>query len=75
MTDSEAQRCHDQRLREVKEKYERLAESTQYGVFICDLERFLWVNQRMCEITGHTRNEILAMTRKLQAMQQVMGQQ
>jgi PAS domain S-box-containing protein len=48
-------------LRESEEKYRALAENSPNGIFISDAERFIYVNQRFCEITGFSRDKLLNM--------------
>jgi PAS domain S-box-containing protein len=48
-------------LRESEEKYRALVENSPNGIFISDMERFIYVNQRLSEITGFSRDELLNM--------------
>ena len=45
-------------LRESEEKYRAIVNNTHEMVYIYCGERFLFVNDRICEITGYTREEI-----------------
>ncbi len=51
----------EEALRESEEKYRALTENSPLGIFISDAERFIYVNQRFCEITGFSRDELLNM--------------
>jgi PAS domain S-box-containing protein len=46
-------------LRDSEEKYRALAENSPVGIFISDAERFIYANQRLCKITGFSRDDIL----------------
>jgi PAS domain S-box-containing protein len=48
-------------LRESEEKYRALVENSPNGIFISDMERLIYVNQRFSEITGFSRDELLNM--------------
>jgi hypothetical protein len=49
-------------LRESEEKYRMLVENATDGIFMTDMEgNFIFVNNRMCEIHGYTREELLSM--------------
>lgn len=48
-------------LRESEEKYRSLADNSLHGIFVSDLEKVLYVNQRLCEISGYSANELMAM--------------
>ncbi len=47
-------------LRESEEKFRSLAEVAPCSIFIHDGERLLYVNQATCEISGYSREELLA---------------
>ena len=49
-------------LQESEEKYRALTENVPNGIFISDIERLVYVNQRLCEITGFSREELLDMS-------------
>ncbi len=51
----------EEMLRESEERYRVLAENSPIGIFISDAERFIYTNQRLCEITGFSRDELLNM--------------
>jgi PAS domain S-box-containing protein len=51
----------EEALRESEEKYRILTESSPNGIFISDAERLIYVNQRLCEITGYSEHELLNM--------------
>jgi PAS domain S-box-containing protein len=48
-------------LRESEEKYRAIVSNTHEMVYIYCGERFLFVNDRICEVTGYTREEIDSM--------------
>jgi PAS domain S-box-containing protein len=48
-------------LRESEEKYRVLAEDSPTGIFISDPEKFHYVNNRLCEITGYSSEELINM--------------
>jgi PAS domain S-box-containing protein len=48
-------------LQESEEKYRALTENAPNGIFISDIAQFVYVNRRMCEITGFSRDELLNM--------------
>jgi PAS domain S-box-containing protein len=54
------QRFADRALRESEEKFRSLAEVAPCSIFIHDNEKFLYVNNATCEITGYSRAELLA---------------
>jgi two-component system cell cycle sensor histidine kinase/response regulator CckA len=51
----------EEALQESEEKYRALAETSPNGIFISDAERFVYVNQRLCEISSFSRDELLSM--------------
>ncbi len=51
----------EKELRESEEKYRVLTDNSPNGIFISDAERFIYVNQRLGEITGFSREELLHM--------------
>jgi PAS domain S-box-containing protein len=51
----------EEALKESEEKYRILAEDSPTGIFISNPEKFLYVNNRLCEITGYNSEELLNM--------------
>ncbi|MFX1501796.1 MAG: PAS domain S-box protein [Promethearchaeota archaeon] len=50
----------EQKLRKSEEKYRNLIESAQEGVWALDeFENTIFVNQRMCEMLGYTKEEMI----------------
>ncbi|MFW6138290.1 MAG: PAS domain S-box protein, partial [Spirochaetota bacterium] len=47
-----------QRLRESEEKYRKLIESSREGIYIYKSDRFLFVNNSICEISGYRKHEL-----------------
>jgi PAS domain S-box-containing protein len=54
----------EQALQQSEQRYRSLVENTQDGYFVVDLPtgRFLFLNQRICQLLGYTRPEGLALT-------------
>lgn len=54
----------EQALQQSEQRYRSLVENTQDGYFVIDLPtgRFLFLNQRICQLLGYTRPEGLALT-------------
>jgi PAS domain S-box-containing protein len=51
----------EEALRESEERYRILAENSPDGIFVSDAERLIYINPRVCEITGFTRDELMNM--------------
>ena len=51
----------DEALRESEQRYRTLAENSPSGIFISSAERFIYVNQRLSQISGFSRDELLNM--------------
>ncbi len=47
-------------LRESEEKYRTLVEQSHDGIYIYSSKRFMFVNDGMCELTGHTKDALYA---------------
>ncbi|MCW3787483.1 PAS domain S-box protein [Plebeiibacterium sediminum] len=47
------------RLKESESKFRALIEQSLTGIYIFNQDRFLYVNQKFCDIFGYTREEIL----------------
>ena len=47
-------------LVESEERYRTLVEESNDGIFITDRKKFLFVNERMMDITGYTQEELLS---------------
>jgi PAS domain S-box-containing protein len=58
----------EEALLESEEKYRLLAEDSPTGIFISNPEKFLYVNQRLCEITGYDKEELLSMKNPITAL-------
>ncbi|MFZ1982894.1 MAG: PAS domain S-box protein [Desulfatitalea sp.] len=54
----------EQALQQSEQRYRSLVENTQDGYFVIDLPtgRFLFLNQRICQLLGYTRPEGLALS-------------
>ena len=54
----------EEALRESEQKYRELVRSAPAGIYEVDFRtrKFISVNDAMCELTGYTRDELLAMT-------------
>ncbi len=54
----------EETLQQSEERYRSLVENTLDGYFICDLDsgRFIFVNQRMCDLFDLSMKEILSLT-------------
>ncbi len=48
-------------LREDKERFQRMADNIQDGLAIVEKHKTVYVNDRLCEITGYSREELLHM--------------
>jgi len=48
-------------LRESEEKYKILVESSKDGIYICRAARFLFVNDRLCDILHYSKEELYNM--------------
>lgn len=56
------QRRSDRRLAESEERFRRMAESIQDGLTIIEQGRVVYLNDRVCAITGRSREELVAMS-------------
>jgi PAS domain S-box-containing protein len=48
-------------LKESEEKYKTLVEKSHDAIYIVDENRFLFVNDRLCELTGYSKEELYEM--------------
>jgi PAS domain S-box-containing protein len=55
-------RQSDRRLAESKERFRRMAESIQDGLTIIEQGQVVYLNDRICEITGRSREELATMS-------------
>jgi PAS domain S-box-containing protein len=55
------QKQAEEMLQESEERYRIIAEDSPIGIYVSDEERFIYVNPRLCEITGFSREELLNM--------------
>ncbi len=55
-------RQSDRRLAESEERFRRMAESIQDGLTIVEQGQVIYLNDRICEITGRSREELTAMS-------------
>jgi len=51
----------EETLRESEEKYRILVESSKDGIYICRADRFLFVNDRLCNILCYSKEELYKM--------------
>ena len=51
----------EQTLRKSEERFRRMAENIQDGLVIIENNRLIYANERICDITGYSREEFLAM--------------
>jgi len=49
----------EEALRESEEKYRTLVEQSHDGIYIYNRNRFLFINDRVCELTGYSKEELL----------------
>ena len=56
------QRQSDRRLSESEERFQRMAESMQDGLTIIEQGQVIYLNDRVCEITGRSREELATMS-------------
>ena len=49
----------EESLRESEERFRRMADNIQDGLGIFENDRIVYVNQRLCEITGYSEEELL----------------
>ncbi|RLF34236.1 MAG: hypothetical protein DRN07_00480 [Thermoplasmata archaeon] len=49
-------------LKESEEKYRMLVEQSHDAIYIYRGDRFLFVNDRVCEVTGYSKKELLSMS-------------
>jgi two-component system, sensor histidine kinase and response regulator len=54
------QKQADIALKASEKKYRILTENAFDGIYLLENEQFMYVNQRFCEITGYSENEILS---------------
>jgi diguanylate cyclase (GGDEF)-like protein/PAS domain S-box-containing protein len=57
--DLTARRLAESALQRSDAKFRTLVEHSQVGVFMSHLDRYTYVNQRMCEMLGYTEEEML----------------
>lgn len=64
MIDIAERKKAEEALQQSEERYRSLVENTNDGYFICDVPtgRFRFLNQRMCDLLGYTREEALVLT-------------
>jgi PAS domain S-box-containing protein len=51
----------EEKLKVSQERFERMAENIQDGLIIVEGDDVIYVNKRMCEITGYTKEELMRM--------------
>ncbi len=64
MIDITRRKRAEEALQQSEERYRSLVENTQDGYFVCDIPTggFRFLNQRMCDLLGYTREEALQLT-------------
>jgi PAS domain S-box-containing protein len=68
LRDNTERKKAEESLQESEEKYRILAEDSPTGIFISDPEKFIYVNNRLCEITGYQTQELLKMKDPITAL-------
>jgi PAS domain S-box-containing protein len=58
MTDITDRKEAEEHIRESEETYRTLAERVHDGIYMCQVSRFIYVNSRMAEISGHSTGEL-----------------
>ena len=61
MRDITQRKRAEEALRESEEKYRSLVENSHTGIYIIQDGVFKFVNQKLCEITGYSREELIGM--------------
>jgi len=59
--DTTGRKRAEQALRESENRYRALAENSPVGIFVSDGQRLIYVNPRLCDITGCSEAELLSM--------------
>lgn len=54
-----SQKLSERALRDSEQKYRAITENAFDGIYLLGLQSFSYVNQRFCEITGYTAQELL----------------
>ncbi len=53
---------HKQKVAESEERYRTVVENTEDGILICDENRILFANKSFCAMTGHSREDVYAIS-------------